>query len=178
MQQTILALAAILIFSLYTLSRHESDAGLERISITAEYETAAAGLARARLHEIQRRAFDEADVGRDGMRSSTQGLTPSNQLGREAGETNESSYDDLDDFNGIARPVSAERNGETLSFRDSVSVRYLDPSDPTASPNRSLAKEITVIVTAVPSGYIGKAPVMARLRRVVTPASGAAHTTN
>ncbi len=179
MQQTILALAAILIFSLYTLSRHEADAGNERISITSEVQRAATGLARARLHEVARRAFDEADVGRDGFRSSTSTLTPRSAFGADLGETDESSYDDLDDFHGQpSRPVTATRNGQTLAFRDSVSVRYLDPANPASSPERSLAKEITVFVHAEPSGYIGTPPVVARLRRVITPASGAAHSTD
>lgn len=177
MQQTILALAAILIFSLYSLSRHETDAGVERMAITAEIETAAAGVARARLHEIQRRAYDEADVGRDGMRSSTHGLTPSSMLGNENGEDAESSFDDLDDFDGFWRDVTTTHNGATLRFRDSVSVRYLDPSNPASSPSTSLAKEVTVFVRAL-TGDAGAPPVTARLRRVVTPASGVAHSSN
>lgn len=178
MQQTILALAAVLIFSVYALSRHEADAGSERVTITAEVETAAARLARQRLHEVLRRAYDEADVGREGVRAQTMGLTPSGSFGPDAGESSEASYDDVDDFHGAAQNVSAARNGSTMGFRDSVSVRYFEPTNPSATPTVALAKEVTVFVTADPSGFIGTPPVLARLRRVVTPASGVAHSTN
>ena len=178
MQQTILALAAVLIFSLYALTRHESDAGRERITITTEVEMAAAALARERLHEIERRAFDEADVGRDGVRASISGLTPRNLLGPDAPEASEAAFDDIDDFHGSATADTSVWNGQMVLFRDSISVRYFNPADTTASPNQALAKEITVRVRAAPSGYIGSPPVLARLRRVITPTSGAAHSSH
>jgi hypothetical protein len=178
MQQTILALAAVLIFSIYSLNRHGADASRSQTGVTAEIESAAAALAGERLHQVERRAFDESDVGREGARTSTMGLTSQMAFGPEVGEGNEASFDDLDDFHGRARTVTAVRGGQTLSFRDSVSVRYVDPANPAASPGTALAKEITVTVRSLSASSGGSAPVFARLRRVVTPASGAAHSSN
>lgn len=175
MQQTILALAAILIFSLYALSRHQTDASHERVAITSEVETAAVGLARERLHAITTRGFDEADIGRDGARTTTVGLTPSNRFGRDTGETNEPSWDDVDDFHGQARPDTVQWNGRDLVFRDSVSVSYYDPSSGSRTTSPTLAKEITVTVTAAPAGFIGTPEVAARLRRILTPTADVAH---
>ena len=170
MSQTILALAAVLIFSLYALNRHETDAGRERIAITAEVETAAAGIARTRLHEIARRHFDEADTDRKNVRTHTNGLTPAANLGPD-GEATENAYNDVDDFHGATRPQTSRWNGADIHFTDEVTVRYIDPANPSASPSTSLAKEVTVVVRAAPAGFIGTPPVLARLRRVVTPAS-------
>ena len=170
MSQTILALAAILIFSLFALNRHEADAGRERIAITAEVETAAAGIARARLQEIARRHFDEADIDRKNVRTHENGLTPAHRFGPD-GELTEDAYNDVDDFHGATRPQTATWNGQSIRFNDEVTVRYIDPSNPSANPSSSLAKEVTVIVRAAPDGFIGTPPVLARLRRVVTPAS-------
>lgn len=175
MQQTILALAAILIFSLYALSRHEADASRERFAITAEVETAAVGIARERLHAITVRSFDEADVGRDGARTSTSGLTATTSFGPDPGETSESMWDDVDDFHRDARPDTVQWNGRDLVFRDSVSVRYVVPATAATSTSQTLAKEITVVVTAAPSGFIGRPEVAARLRRIITPTADVAH---
>lgn len=175
MQQTILALAAILIFSVYALNRHRADAGTEQTGVSADIENAAAALAGERLHEIERRTFDEADVGREGARSKPNGLTHRNSLGPDLSETNEASFDDIDDFHGRATARTAVRGGQTLQFRDSVSVRYIDPSNPSATPVRAMAKEVTVTVRYVGGGAPvgGAPPVSARLRRIITPASGA-----
>jgi hypothetical protein len=178
MQQTILALAAVLTFSLYALSRHQTDAGHERLAITAEVETAAVGIARERMHEVTLREYDEADIGREGARRTTAGLTATSSFGTDSGETTEATFDDLDDFHQVARPRTVQRNGRDLVFRDSVSVRYVVPETAAASTNATLAKEITVTVTAAPAGFIGTAEVAARLRRIVTPASRATHSTS
>ncbi|MEM1056801.1 MAG: hypothetical protein AAGI52_14860 [Bacteroidota bacterium] len=178
MQQTILALAAILIFSLYAMSRHQADASRERLAITAEVETAAVGIARTRMHEITLREFDEADIGREGARSSLAGLTATSSFGPDMGETTEATYDDIDDFDGRATPQTVQWNGRNLVFRDSVSVRYVVPATAAASAGATLAKEVTIIVTAAPDGFIGTPEVAARLRRIVTPASSTSLSTS
>ncbi|MEM6326756.1 MAG: hypothetical protein AAF791_06505 [Bacteroidota bacterium] len=175
MQQTILALAAILIFSLFALSRHESDAGRERIAITTEVETAAAGIARERVHTILSRSFDEADIGREGARTRTAGLTPTSSFGGDMGETGEATWDDVDDFHGDTRTETVQWNGRPLEFESTVSVSYFNPATSTRTTGQALAKEITVTVTAAPAGYIGTPPVAATLRRVITPTSNVVH---
>lgn len=178
MQQTILALAAVLVFSLYALSRHGADASRERLAITAEVETAAVGIARERLHEITTRSYDEADIGRDGARTSTSGLTSPSNFGRDTGESSEPSFDDIDDFHGRTRPDTVRWNNRDLVFRDSVSIRYVVPETAAPSSSATLAKEITVTVTAARAGFIGTPEVAARLRRIVTPTADVSHSTS
>ena len=174
MPQTLLALAAILMFSYFALSQHSATADVERFAITGEIEMAAARLARQRLATITARAFDEADVGESRVRTSPTGLSP---LGPDDGlltETSEADYDDVDDAHGApARAVSAPWMDETIAFTDSVSVRYVavGTSGITSSGTPTLMKEVTVTVRAAPQGFVGRPEIAATLSQVVTPSS-------
>lgn len=171
MPQTLLALVAILVFSFFALSQHEAKADAEQFAITAEVEFAAGRLARQRLATVLALDYDEADVGVPRARTSTTGLST---LGPDDGiafETAEAQYDDVDDFHGRQRTVSADWMDESLAFFDSVSVRYVDPATlaPVAGP--TLAKEVTVVVRAAPAGFIGTPEIAATLNQIVTPTS-------
>ena len=176
MQQTILALAALLAFSIYMLTRHSTEAEFERIAITAEMEMAATDIATERLSEVLASAFDEADLEREGTRSTTEGLSTIGTS--DAGETTESAFDDLDDYHTVSRSVQRPWQGGNLVFTDSVSVRYVDPADPMsplAANTKTLAKEVTITVFAAPVGFTGTPPIGAQLRQIATPASQAAY---
>lgn len=169
MQQTLLALVAILVFSYFALSQHTAKASTERVALTAEVEMAGARVARQRLANVLARRFDEADADEGRVRTSPTGLST---LGPDTGETTEADYDDVDDVHGQpARTVTTEWMGSTLAFTDSVSVQYLD--DDTLQPvvGPTLTKEVTVTVRAVSQGFIGRPPVAATLRQIVTPSS-------
>ena len=174
MQQTILALAAILTFSIYMLSRHGVEAEIERFAITAEVELAATDVATARLSTVLARAFDEADREREGTRTRPEGLSPIGVA--DPDETVEGQFDDVDDYHGVMRSSVRPWFGTDLVFTDSVSVRYVDPANPSAtvaSGGLELGKEITVTVFAAPAGYVGSPSIGAQIRQVVTPASQA-----
>lgn len=176
MQQTILALAALLAFSIYMLTRHNTEAEFERIAITAEMEMAATDIATARLAEVLANAFDEADRGREGTRSTTDGLSTIGTT--DADEPDESAFDDIDDYHTVARAVQRPWEGNALVFTDSVSVRYVDPADLSGTlpaSTKTLAKEVTITVFAAPIGFIGTPPIGAQLRQIATPASQAAY---
>jgi hypothetical protein len=176
MQQTILALAALLAFSVYMLSRHGVEADSERIAISAEIEMAATDIATERLSEVLASAFDEADIDRESNRSTTDGLSTIGTA--DADEPDESAFDDVDDYHGRTRPVLRRWQGGDLVFTDSVSVRYVDPANLEGSlpaGTTSLAKEVTVTVFAAPAGFVGRSPIGARLRQIATPASQAAY---
>lgn len=179
MQQTILALCAILVFSIFALSRHRADAAVERTAITGEYELAATDLAKERIETVTYFAFDESDVNGTGIRTSVLGLsTPGTDLGETSGD--ETTYDDIDDFHGApARSVSRLWNGQQLQFTDSVAVRYVNPGAADLDAvlplgARTLAKEVTVTVRASRVGFVGTPPVVAELRQMVTPATQSA----
>lgn len=174
MPQTLLALAAILLFSLFAMSQHTATADAGRFAITGEVEMAAARLARQRLATVTVRAFDEADVGQDRVRTEAIGLSP---LGPDDGvllETSEADFDDVDDDHGApARVALAPWMDESITFTDSVSVRYVavGPSGISPSATPTLMKEVTVIVRAAPTGFVGTPTVAAVLSQVVTPTS-------
>ena len=169
MPQTLLALAAVLMFSMFALSQHRAKADGEEFAITAEVEMAGGQLARDRLATVLSKSFDEVDIGTDRVRTDPAGLSV---LRRDAGEATEADYDDVDDFAGDpARAVTSEWMGATLRFTDSVAVRYVDTETLEASAAPTLAKEVTVIVRAVPTGFVGTPPVVTTLRQIATPSS-------
>ncbi|NNF59531.1 MAG: hypothetical protein HKN04_14945 [Rhodothermaceae bacterium] len=175
MQQTILALAAILAFSMFALNQHRATADVEHTANVSELELAATDVARQRLLEIAGFAFDDADVGRSGLRTDETGLTPAANfgLGGDAGEDASSLPDDLDDFHGITDSVAVNWHGTDVQVLVASSVRYVQMDAPDrAAASATLAKEITVL--AVNLTNVNR-PVVSRLVQVVTPAWKAIH---
>lgn len=174
MQQTLLALAAAVAFSLYALTRHEDDASLERRSVSDHIEQAAEDLARARLSELSRLAFDEDDIGAPRIRTTP----PVRPLGADPGEDSPALFDDVDDAAsrdavvGTPEIRAVQVGSGTVPVRVVIGVRYVNPTDPSvASPTPTLAKEVTVEVAEVlptrqPSRRL---PVRVILRSVFTP---------
>ena len=166
MQQTLLALVAVLVFSLFTLSRHEFRA--DGPALGPEVERAGARIARERLADVLSHRFDEADLARGRVRTTPRGLS---RLGPD-GEAAERDYDDVDDFHGATRVLEADGAGGPVTFTDSVAVRYLAhvAGELRGVPGPTLMKQVTVVVRARPAGFVGTAPVAARLRQIATPA--------
>ena len=174
MQQTLLALVAILVFSFFALSQHEAKADAEQFAVTAEVEFAAQRLARQRLATVLAKAFDEADVGLVRARTSPTGLSA---IGPDDGvteELTEADYDDVDDFHGHpAQAASAAWMDESIAFTHAVTVRYVTVtgSGIEASAAPTLSKEVTVTVAAAPTGFVGTPQIAATLSQIVTPTS-------
>lgn len=173
MQQTLLALVAVLIFSFFALSQHSATADAEQFAITGEIEQAASRLARKRLATVLSRAFDESDVGRVRARTSPTGLSPIGPDNAAGEEPSEAQYDDVDDFHGSLVQSTAGWMGQTLQYTTAVSVRYvtLGASGASTSATPTLSKEVTVVVRAAPSGFVGTPEIAATLRQLVTPGS-------
>ena len=168
MPQTLLALAAVLLFSVFALSQHGAKADGEAFAVTSEVELAAGQLARDRLATVLARRFDEASP-ESGVRIGTRGLSAT--LGPD-GEAAEGDYDDVDDFHGRpARRSDRRWMDGTLAFTDSVAVRYVDALTLAESARPTLAKEVTVYVRAVAQGWTGAPPIVAELSQIVTPVS-------
>ena len=170
MQQTLFALAAILAFSYYALSRHSTDAEVEHDAITTEIEIAVADVARARLMRTVALAFDEQDVGRTGIRT----IAASSTLGPDLGETDLVTFDDVDDIDGWSDTLSVAVGSATVRVRVAGAAEYVQPFDPSgpgvSSP--TLAKRIQISAEEVPDGPLrNRVPLSATLTRVVTPTS-------
>lgn len=170
MQQTLLALCAIAVFSIYALNSTRDEAAMDLRSVTAEGERAAEALARERLAAAERVAFDEQDIGRTtGVRITP----PTSRIGTDPGETAPALYDDLDDFNGLAETRAADTIGGPggLLFNVRYTVRYVVPSTLAVAAVPTLAKEFAVSVVEVPSAATrGRPQVRVTLRKVFTPA--------
>lgn len=175
MQQTLLAICALLVFSLYALNRHRADAETEREAMGGEVDLLVTEQARALMARVTALAYDEADIGATIPRTETDGLT--SPLGPETGETGVTAYDDADDWNGYTAPLTGQWDTGTtpssttaIGLTASVVVRYVQPTNPTnASTSPTLAKEVvvTIVETNAPQG---RRAARAALQQVITPA--------
>ncbi len=170
MQQTLLALCAVAVFSIYALNSTRDEAAMEVRSVTSEGEHAAESVARDRLAFAERLAFDEQDIGRlSGVRINP----PTSAIGPEVDETTAALFDDLDDLHRLAETRTADAVGGagTLLFDVTYAVRYVVPASLASSAVPTLAKEVTVTVVEVPSATTrGRPEIRATLRKVFTPA--------
>lgn len=168
MPQTLLALCAILAFTYFAMGSQRHDADVDRRAQALEVERAATGVARARVGELERFAFDDEAADRAGVR-----ITPSpDALGPE--EPSALLYDDIDDWDGTSETEVITIGGGTLTFLVSVSVGYvqdLAPSQPSSTP--TLTKEVVVTAVEQPAGAIDRPVATATVRRVITPAGAA-----
>lgn len=173
MPQTFLALAAIVLLTIFGFSQGQNSDALGRRTISEDLERAMTEAARDRMAEIARRAFDEQDrTARRGVRTRAS----TSVIGRDAGETTVASFDDIDDFNDLVAVLGGpERRlvpvaDGAVEIELVVSVQYVradDPTVPSAAP--TLAKEVVVSAReARPTD--GRTPVAASFRRVFTPA--------
>ncbi|MEM0962051.1 MAG: hypothetical protein AAGK21_05855 [Bacteroidota bacterium] len=173
MPQTLIALIAIVVFSILALQQHETSTETEEFAITAEVEQAATRLARQRLATIVSATFDEADVGVTRTRTGTANLTLSADFGPDdpvMEEVGEASYDDVDDYHlSVTSDVRAPWMGKEIVFSDSVHVEYVDLGTLASSASPTLAKSVTVFVSAAPEGFIGQPEIAVTLRQIVTP---------
>jgi hypothetical protein len=168
MPQTLLAVCAILVFSFFALSQHKTNERLEQTAIGSEVELAATDVARDQLMLITSHAYDEVDVGSSALRTDVSGLSA---IGSDTGESDNSLYDDIDDFHNYIDTLSVDWYGRNVEFRATAEIRYVDPNDPdqtSASP--TLAKEVVVIVAELDLTPPGRAQVVVRLVQVLTPA--------
>ena len=178
MGQTLLTVAAILVFSLFALNQHRAQAQAEHDAMGSEIEFAAAELARAELMEATALAFDEALIGSHLLLVDPNILTLPGAFGPggDPGETASTLPDDVDDLNGVTETVTVRRDGQagrTTPFTITRAVRYVlvyAPGMSAGGATRTLAKEVAVTVQEVTTAPTGRPPVRATLTQVVTPA--------
>jgi hypothetical protein len=171
MQQVLFCLAAILVFAVFSLTRHEALASGERAEMKREVETAALEVAERWTARVRDTAFDEADLARAQMRlqGELDGLTPLASFGPTE-EAFPGDFDDVDDFDRLDVPDSEQVGLGVSPFRVQISVRYADPATfgPAAGP--TTAKEALVTVTEVLPPGATRPPVRVQMPVRVTPA--------
>ncbi|MFC1492851.1 hypothetical protein ACFL6O_02750 [candidate division KSB1 bacterium] len=144
MGETLLVLAALVIFSLAAMQINDTKFDNNNDLMESELELSAIGIAQSFIQEASSLSFDEA-VTDTTYTTGLPGLfTDPVSLGPDGGETY-GSFDDVDDFNGYASIVNTPR----IDYNVSITVSYADSS--TISPgyaNRSFLKIMTVIIAS------------------------------
>lgn len=166
MPQTLLALCAVLVFSIYALNSSRDDAATERTAVASDAESSAADVARGRVAAAERLAFDEQDIGRTSIRLTP----PTSTIGPDGGEANATLHDDIDDLHGLIEERASPAGDGLLRFRVTYTVRYVNPATLAASTVPTLAKEMHVRAVEITTGPTGRPAVAVSLRKVFTPA--------
>ena len=156
MQQSILALGALLIIMMTAINHQRSTLLVQEASYIREMENAAADLAEMRIESILNLAsFDESTAGGiTSLPGNTNSL--SNTLGPESGEAGPSdsqntlgTFDDIDDFHGFQQSYWHTLGADSFRFVISYSVQYVNPSTGAAAGAPSFAKELSANVVSL-----------------------------
>lgn len=148
MQQTLLTLGALMIITMTSINQQRSNFIAVEGAYIREQENAAVDYATLRIENILNSlTYDEAMT--DGSEPELGTLTLYGSFGPDAGENQESDYDDLDDYHGFSESISHALSADTFRFQVDYSVRYVDPSNPSQPTSASsMAKELTVSVVS------------------------------
>jgi len=124
---------------------------VEQQSADQVHQIKAAELGQSMLDEILARAYDQnSDMSGGVWRCNETGrpaCTPAVNFGADAGETDRSLYNDVDDYQGFNQLVNATNNNLDAgynSFQLAVAVSY---DGVTLGLTNNLAKRITVTIT-------------------------------
>ena len=145
MQQTILAIGALLIIMTTAMIAQRSSIITQEMAFIRHIEIAAEDAARMRLEGLSTLAFDESTVGATSIPTTTAGLTLPGSFGSDAGDV---TPDDLDDFHGRIDTFFHVVSTDSFAFRASYWVHYLTPAgDSTATP--TFSKELILNITSL-----------------------------
>lgn len=141
--QTLLVTVGLLLFTIFILTVYRTTTSRFAFAIANEALLSGTALAQSMIDEITIKAFDEQTISK--VVATPDSLTPPNLLGPDAGETDLSKYDDIDDYNNYQRVDSLSRLGNYLT---SVRVYYVSINNPDVlSTTRTFAKRIDVFVS-------------------------------
>ncbi len=144
---------AFALLSLVTLSINSIIVEKTTVMLDTEASITAISIGQAMIDEIQSKEYDTQTVGARVYDAAN--LTPTNQLGTEAGESltlpdvfpyqSVSLYNDLDDYNGYRRTVSTSRMD---NFTVVDSVYYVNETNlDLKSSTQTFYKKMVVTVT-------------------------------
>lgn len=140
--QSMLTLGALVLLSLASLRFNTSVLENSTAQIENKVYLTAFSLADDMIETIKQRSFDEATIE---FPTGLANLTPPGSLKAEAGETYKT-FDDVDDYNGYERSVSAPH---AENYRVWCEVHYVDGSNPDIEiSTQSYYKKVTVYVSS------------------------------
>ncbi|MBU0559937.1 MAG: hypothetical protein KKD86_01275 [Bacteroidetes bacterium] len=141
--QQMLVIGGLLILSYLMLTFYNVRNDQTSFSLFTENVITGTSVGQSLIDEIQTKSFDEKTIS--SAVTSADSLTSVNSIGPDAGETNKSKFDDVDDYNGLKYSVSTNRIG---TFSLSSQVYYVQNLNPNTKINqRSFAKRVDVFVT-------------------------------
>lgn len=144
MPQTLLALVAMMMATLFALNQQRGIMQTRLTMVRNEVATAATGVAVDRLEEVRTMAFDEATKGEDKIFASSD-LTSKPTFTDDAPP-----IDDVDDFDASYVQRFRVWTSDTLWYGVETSIVYAtesQPDEPVADPNeRTKFKKATVKV--------------------------------
>lgn len=131
MQQTLLALLALMIATFFNYSQMQANLRNQQQVVRAEMEQMALGVAMQSLEVVRARAFDEATVGEtedviDTVNDLTEVFPERNHCAAFGGND---TCDDVDDFNEmVPATVPFETQEIDVDFTVNIDVRYVNES--------------------------------------------------
>lgn len=143
MTQTIFAIVALIILSLYIYSERRNAVQTQTIMVEQAINAIGNGVAVSRLNEIQSYSYDQA--------TEDTYIDYASQLTQTAlfGPGQDAENDDIDDFHGAVKDLYRVVGTDTLTFRAESYVAYADETDPSksaASGTQTKFKQVTVKV--------------------------------
>ena len=145
--QTLLTIMALMLMGRMILSMNTTtlDAGFTKDM--SEYRITATSLGTSLIESANSLAFDEATVDTFLLSTQASSLTASSSLGADAGETDYTLFDDIDDYNDYTR---VEKTPDSVEFDISATVQYVDISSNVISTTttKTFNKLLTVHVTS------------------------------
>jgi hypothetical protein len=140
---SLLSMGALIILSLSSLNFNSSILETSTTEIESKVALTAFSLADDLIEEIKGKSFDETT--KPFPTTNPASLTPADSLGPESGETYPN-YDDMDDYNGYVKSVSAPH---AENYHVSCLVQYVDGNNPDqVSLTQTFYKRVTVTVTS------------------------------
>jgi hypothetical protein len=148
--QQFLTIGALVIFTTFLVSFNRGLLSHSTISDYNEAVIVATSLAQSMIDEVYGRSFDESTISE--AVASVDSLTSSNKLGCDVGEGSKktpgynfiSTFDDIDDFNGLEKVYSDKKLGE---FKAKVEVFYVDrPNTEIRINTQSFIKRVNVSI--------------------------------
>ncbi len=144
MLQSLFAIVAMSILSLFVFQQQQSAIYVQRTMIKGAVAVMSNGVAVERLSEIQTMNYDQAT--RDyGVIDAPTRLS----LRSDFGPSRDTPNDDIDDFDAAVKDIYRVIGTDTLTFRVESEVTYADESDPSSESKSSLPtkyKKVTVKV--------------------------------
>ncbi len=141
--QSFLSIGALLLFSLVSLNFNSSVLSNTTVEVENKVYLTAFSLADDLIEEIKQKAFDAATLNFPTTDPST--LTGAYNLGHGSWETYPD-YNDIDDFNGFVKSVSAPH---AEGYQIICVVRYVDGDNPDKIVwTQTFYKKVTVTVSS------------------------------